>query len=188
VRVKPAKYTIVIRFFLFGGLFLFLSSCCANERCDCRDQTADGLYFRFSRDTATTTSPGFRASETKSFSLIRLALDSLDRPRIDTVRLSAPIAATRAYDFVINATGPFSRNARKASQYTYILTDSTRTTAETFNIKISDIKISGRYAAVNSCCTCYENVRKVLRINNGPELDLATPPNAAPIIAELRKL
>jgi hypothetical protein len=177
----PLLRLLPVWLLIFG---LTLTGCCVNERCECRDQHADSIYLRFSTDTATAASPGFRAAEKQVFYLIRTPIDTLDRPRQEEIELSAKARPDADYDLVISATAPFASNPRKPSGYSYRIVNSAR---RPYEVRLTDVKLGGRYATVNECCTCYENLRKSLRVNDGPVLDLYDPTGNQPVIVELRK-
>ncbi len=168
------------------ALLALFSGCCVNERCECRDQYADNLYFRFSRDSATVGSGGgFRRAELDTVYLVRLPLDSIDRPRRDSVRLTTEVGATGS-DFTITQRAPFASNPRKPVAYRYLVRGQA---PDTFTVRLTDVQVSGRYETVSACCTCYKNQRKSVRVNGDPILDLRTATGSPdePVIVELRK-
>lgn len=70
----------LIRFLLPLGLGALLAGCCANEACNCQDQLADALFFRFD------TGPGGFVPRTELDTVVvkryALPLDSAGRPNL----------------------------------------------------------------------------------------------------------
>lgn len=165
------------------GLAL-LAGCCVNERCDCADENADTLWLQFDRDTTSTGGQGFRQAELDTVYLVRLALDTLDRPRRDSVLLVRGLTA-QGYGLPISRHAPFPTNPRKASGYEYRIRLPHAAGGERI-FHLHDIGLGGRYNAVSACCTCYENTRKEARLDNGPLRDLRDA-NGAPVWIDLRR-
>ena len=167
---------------LFAGFLLALSGCCVAESCECADERADTVFLRFSRDSLS--AGGFRAADLDTFRLVRITLDSAYRPLRDTVGLEARVG-TEGADFVLDQRRPFASNPRKAGAYSYEVQG---IAPDTFTVRLSAVQVSGHLRAATACCTCYENLRKELRVNGGPLLNLHTAAATdQPVVVELRK-
>lgn len=148
-----------------------LAACCGSVACDCRDELDDAVFFRFNLDTATATSPGFRANQLDTVYVQRVPLDTAQRPRADTIRLTGgrrPIVQT----VVINNNQPFVQSgSRKLDEYTYKIYLGARK-APTDSFVVSNIRLLDDIEG-NGCCSCNINIDKRLTVNSGPELDLS---------------
>lgn len=171
---------------LVGGAMVMVlgAGCCVNERCDCADENADTLWLRFDRDTVSASGRGFRQAETDTVYVVRIALDTLDRPRRDSVRLVHGVTE-QGYGLPISRRAPFSSNPRKANGYDYVIRLPYAAGGKR-EFLVSGIGIGGRYKTVSACCTCYENTRKEARLDNGPLLDLRDAAGA-PVWIDLRR-
>ena len=94
-----------------------LAACCGSVACDNRaDALDDALVFRFNLDS--TTAQGFRAAQLRTVYVRRVPLDTAQRPRADTVALTA--RRQLVPEVVLNNAQPFAQSGtRKLDQYTY---------------------------------------------------------------------
>lgn len=169
---------------------LYLTGCCVAEECDCPGQaTADDLAIRFNRDTLSVPATGFTALETRRLVLIRHPVDTASGARTDSVILTShPVPAAGAADIVLRRDRPFSRSVIGLSGYRYVIRQlADPGVAPSFRYELHQVLIASRYVTASTCCTCYENARKELRVGSGPVLDLHTPPGSQPAVVELRK-
>ncbi len=189
---KPATSAAItlMKSFLLLCTLLTLGGCCAAESCDCPGQeSADDIALRFNRDTLGAAAPGFTFTATKHLLLIREPLDTTGGAKTDAVVLSPhPVPPPGEPDILIRRDRPFAKSVIGLAGYRYSVVgvDKTRR-IELFRYELRDVLIDSRYATVSGCCTCYENTRKELRVDNGPLLDLHTSPGSQPTLIELRK-
>lgn len=170
--------------------FLVLTGCCAAESCECPNQAAaDDIAIHFNRDTLSVPAVGFTRAETSRVLFIREPLDTASGARTDTVLLEGrPLPAVGAPDFVLRRDRPFSRSVIGLGGYRYlVLLPGEPGLPVAFRYELRDVAVSSRFVTTSDCCTCYENIRKEARVDNGPLLDLHTSPGNQPALVELRK-
>ncbi|WP_375434773.1 hypothetical protein [uncultured Hymenobacter sp.] len=149
-----------------------LAACCGSVACDCRDELDDVLVFRFNLDT--TTSSGFRASQLDTVYIRRVPLDTAQRPRTETIRVTGgrrPVVQTVA----INNNQPFVQSgSRKLDEYNYTIYLGKRD-VPTDSFLITNVLLQDEIVG-NGCCSCNSNIRKELRVD-AQRFDLADPTN-----------
>ncbi|MBT2557937.1 hypothetical protein J7E24_09080 [Hymenobacter sp. ISL-91] len=155
-----------------------LAACCGSTACECDDAFADAVGLQFSADTTGANPTGFRARQVDTVYLVRVPLDTTQRPRADTVQLLRPIARF-SQPVIINNTTPFAQAGnRKLDAYSYQLyLAPARRAAPTFRLAIDSVQLNTDFRA-EGCCTCFENSRKlVFTTRNGQVIrdDLTDP-------------
>lgn len=161
----------------FTWLLLFivstaLAACCGSVTCTCQDSLDDALFFRFVVDTSATPSNGFRPEELQTVFIVRVPLDTAQRPRADTVALTAGRSGL-VQTVIINNANPFAQNGtRKLDQYRYEIYLGTRQ-VPTKSFQITNVAVEDEFIS-DACCTCNNNVQKDLTIDGQPR-SLADP-------------
>ncbi len=167
-----------------------LAGCCVAERCDCPNQAAaDDILIRFNRDTLSVPAVGFTKRETARLLFVRLPLDTASGAKADTVVLdSHPLPAVGEPDIRLRRDRPFRSSLIGLSGYRYVVLQRGEPGVPAgFRYELHDVRVSSRYTTVSACCTCYENIRKELFVDNGPLLDLHSATGNQPAFVELRK-
>ena len=147
-----------------------LAACCGSTACECNDTYADAIGFNFSADSSGTAPAGFRIAEIDTVFLIRVPLDTAQRPRADTVQIGRARTRVFTQPIVLNNATPFTQAGnRKLDQYTYQLyLAKTRTAKQhTFDYTIDRVELTTVYRA-DGCCTCFDNINKVVYVNSSP--------------------
>ncbi|NVO30437.1 hypothetical protein [Hymenobacter lapidiphilus] len=142
-----------------------LAACCGSTACECDDAFADAVGLEFSADITGTNPTGFRASEVDTVYLVRVPLDTTQRPLADTVQLVRSIARF-SQPVIINNTTPFAQAGnRKLDAYSYQLyLAPARRATPTFRLTIDSVQLNTDFRA-EGCCTCFENNRKLVYLN-----------------------
>ncbi|MBT9394323.1 hypothetical protein KLP40_14220 [Hymenobacter sp. NST-14] len=144
-----------------------LAACCGSTACECNDTYADAIGFNFSPDTTGTAPAGFQVAEIDTVFLIRVPLDTAQRPRADTVQIVRAKARVFTQPVILNNTTPFTQAGnRKLDQYRYQLyLAKTRTAKQhTFDYYLDKVELTTVYRA-DGCCTCFDNINKVVYVN-----------------------
>ena len=147
-----------------AGLGTLLAGCCANNVCDCPNETqADAIRIAFDRAK-------FSTADLDTLVLVRyLHYDVKNPPAVlpkpETVTLVRTAAQLAANDtVVINTAAPFSPlGSARLDTFSYALRyypgTSPKTRASKRVLFINRVKLSGSFEG-NGCCTCYTNSRK----------------------------
>lgn len=159
-----------------------LAGCCGSVECDCGDEQADAVIFRFNPDSLATQSPrGYRSADVDTVLLVRYPLDTAQRPRLDSALFARPrrLALDSTSVIALNNARPFTQTGRrKLNAYRYeiylgrsryeIYQGRSRRRQPAYTI--TNVQLEGRLEA-DGCCTCYRNTRKALTLN-GQEITL----------------
>ncbi|MDF7810376.1 hypothetical protein [Hymenobacter sp. YC55] len=146
-----------------------LAACCGSVPCDCRDELDDAIIFRFNTDVSTI--QGFRPEELSTVYILRVPLDTAQRPKSDTIAITGGRRPT-VQTVTINNSQPFVQSgSRKLDEYRYTIYLGARK-APTESFIVSNIRLEDDFEA-NKCCTCNINLKKTLMVNGGPEIDLS---------------
>ena len=147
------------------ALALLLATCCANVGCNCQDQNDDAIFLRFDKAV-------YSAAQLKTIFVLRMPLDTAQRPRVDTARFEATTARPYLNDsLIIRTDKPFAAAAnRKLGAYRYHIFTPDK---KTVNYTIDSVQIRGRLAG-DGCCTCYDNTQKIMFLDHKP-YDLTDP-------------
>ncbi|MBX0291969.1 hypothetical protein K3G63_16065 [Hymenobacter sp. HSC-4F20] len=144
-----------------------LAACCGSTACECEDAYADAIGLAFSPTDSAATNParGFRSAQLTTVFLVRVPLDTSQRPSADTVAITRPRASVFTQPIVINNATPFTQAGnRRLNQYTYTLyLAPSRRALPTYTYHITDINLATEYQA-DGCCTCYQNTRKQVTV------------------------
>ena len=147
------------------ALAVLLTTCCANVGCNCQDQNDDAIFLRFDKAV-------YSAAQLKTVFVLRMPLDTAQRPRVDTARFEATAARPYLNDtLIIRTDKPFAAAAnRKLDAYRYQLFTPDK---KTVNHTIDNVQLAGRLEG-DGCCTCYDNTKKIIRLD-GKAVDLTDP-------------
>lgn len=155
-----------VTWFSFLIMATALAACCGSTACECDDQYADAVGLQFSADTTGPNPVGFRAREVQNVYLVRVPLDTTQRPGADTVLLVRPVARY-SQPVVINNATPFAQAGnRKLDSYSYqlYLAPSRTSKVHSFDLRIDSVQLNTVFRA-EGCCTCFENNNKLVYIN-----------------------
>ena len=159
--------------FSFTWLLLLLTSvllaaCCGSVACDCQDGFANAVVFRFNPDSLATQAPrGFTSAQVDTVLLVRYPLDTVQRPRVDSVLLTRPRRRALTDSILLNTTQPFA-GARPLNQFRYELYLG-RNRRRPLAYTIDSLRLEGRFEA-DGCCTCFLNTRKELWRNGAVQV------------------
>ncbi|WP_426061569.1 hypothetical protein [Hymenobacter sp. B1770] len=150
-------YPLSSRFatFICLGLGLLLSSCCANNVCDCQDSEADAVSISFS--------PAFSATELDTIILTRAPKLFQASNKVESVTLIRTAARARDAIQLNNAT-PFGQvGTSKLNEYRYevqyLVQPPRSKPVPTTVLVIDSVQLKGSLEG-NGCCTCYINSQK----------------------------
>jgi hypothetical protein len=158
------------------ALASLMAACCGSVACECNDRFADAIQLQFSADT-TGTGKGFTAKDIRNVFLVRVPRDTAQRPKADTVAFSGPRAQQLRDTLVINNLTPFTRNGnRNLDEYRYeVYLAPTRRAPQLFSYKIDRVVLTTRLQG-DGCCTCYQNISKLVYANGSTTpLNLTDP-------------
>lgn len=160
---------------------VLLAACCGSVACQCNDAYADAIGFHFSTDTVgNRPRPGFFSADIDTVYVVRVPLDTAQRPRADTALVARSRRQAVQQPLVINNTTPFTQAGnRKLDQYRYTLYLAARRRARpSFLYRIDTVQLKTVLRA-DGCCTCYQNTNKLVtgRANNQApqQLNLTDP-------------
>ncbi|MFD2785101.1 hypothetical protein [Hymenobacter rubripertinctus] len=159
-----------LTWFCFPLTSLLLAACCGSTACECNDAYTDAIGLRFSTDTLGTTPAGFKAAEIDTVFLIRVPLDTAQRPKADTVQIGRTQARALSQPVILNNTTPFTQAGnRKLDQYRYqlYLAKTRLAKRHTFDYYIDKVELTTVYRA-DGCCTCFDNTNKQVYVNGSP--------------------
>lgn len=166
-------YSLPLRY--FAGLLLLgavlLSSCCANDVCDCHDEQADAITLRFaiSPDTAAG-GHSFGTLQLDTIIVQRTPLPYNARTRPETVVLLRT-PAQRRDSIVLNNNTPFTQaGTAKLDTYRYVVQYLAQVPGSrpvpTTALVIDKVQLDGRFNG-DGCCTCYQNTQKIVFLDGG---------------------
>jgi len=160
----------LLTWFLLLTTAILVAACCGSTACECNDEFADAVGLRLSTDTlGSGPRKGFLSAEVATVYLVRVPLDTAQRPKADTVTLIRSRIQAVTQNIVINNATPFTRAGnRNLDQYTYELyLAPSRTAAPTFRYLINRVELRTDYEA-DGCCTCFQNSNKLVYVNGNP--------------------
>lgn len=167
------------RFLLLGTLAL--SACCANKSCDCRDTFDNVVFLRFN---VTPGSPGaFTRQELDTIIITRTPVAPRSTIKPDTLRLPRTLA--QADDSIALGQGlTFASATLRFTKYQYKLWPA-RLPKQVF--VVDSLHAQSRPEGVDGCCTCYQVIRKDLRLN-GDSINVMDPTGQdKPVYVQLKK-
>jgi hypothetical protein len=154
---------LTTRLATFAGLAALVGGCCANNVCDCPNETqADAVRIVFDRSK-------FAPADLDTLVLVRYLHYNpqqqpavLPKPEVATLTRTA----AQAYDtLTINNTTPFTQlGSARLDAFSYVVRYypglKPKTRPSKLALVIDTVKLSGSLEG-NGCCTCYTNSRKL---------------------------
>ncbi|WP_426490741.1 hypothetical protein [Hymenobacter sp. 102] len=153
-----------------------MAACCGSVACECNDRFAEAIKLQFSADTLAG-GKGFTARDIRNVFLVRVPLDTTQRPKADTVAFNGPRAQQLRDTLIINNLTPFTRSGnRNLDEYRYeVYLAPARRGTQLFNYKIDRVTLTTRLQG-DGCCTCYQNISKLVYANGSTTpLNLTDP-------------
>lgn len=176
--------TLRLYLLVLCGTALF-AGCCANSVCDCQDERADALYFRFPIDDSGANPRAFLSSEVDTLWLLRFNrdTDTTSLPRRDSVNIRRPLAQA-ADPLVLNNNAPFAAvGARKLNAFEYHIRLLDRS-GQLRSFVVRNIQLQGDFEG-DGCCTCYTNSFKAAEVNG--QAYTLTETNRQPVVITLAR-
>lgn len=159
------------------GAVLLLSSCCANNVCDCKDEQADAVNLRFLINADTlATGHSFSKRDVDTIIIQRSPRPYKATTKPETVTLIRTLAQARDTIVLNNAT-PFGQVGKiKVNGYRYVVQylqhfPNSKPVATTVLV-IDSIYLKGSLSG-NGCCTCYTNSQKTVSASKPKRLNPA---------------
>ncbi|TGE29625.1 hypothetical protein [Hymenobacter metallicola] len=169
--------------FLLLGAALTVAACCVNNECDCRDNTDDAVYLKFSLADSANAGPGFVYEELRRIYIRRQPVRSTNEigtlPGPDSVLLTRTRAQLRD-SLLLSPSSPFTSSGRRfdAYQYTIRIANPKKAQAQTNRFVLANISVQGAFDEASACCTCYRNTVKTFDLikpiaspTGGPRLE-----------------
>ena len=148
------------------GAAMLLSSCCANNVCDCQDEQADAIKLRFLVNADSLAGgKGFGKRDLDTIIIQRSPLPYKTTTKPETVTLIRTLAHARD-SIVVNNNTPFGQaGTTKLNRYRYQVqylkqVPKSKPMATTVLV-IDSIHLKGSLSG-NGCCTCYTNSQKTV--------------------------
>ena len=148
------------------GAVLLLSSCCANNECNCEDEQADAINLSFLMNADTlATGHSFGKRDVDTIIVQRSPRPYKATTKPETVTLIRTLTQARDY-VVLNNTTPFGQVGRaKVNGYRYVVQylkhfPKSKPVATTVLV-IDSIHLKGSLSG-DGCCTCYTNSQKIV--------------------------
>lgn len=159
----------LLTWFLLLGAALTVAACCVNNECECRDNTDDAVYLKFSLVDSDGTGPGFTYDELSRFYIrrqpVRGERETAALPSPDSVLITRTQAQLRD-SLILSPTTPFTSSGRRFDAYRYSIRIVTpKKGQEQFSrFVLSNISVQGTFDETSACCTCYRNTKKAFNL------------------------